>query len=219
VLFLIPLPVLLIGLAILSRSLGATPQDWGTPVIVGLGVAVMLPITSLIIGTGVLGSEIDDGTIAHILAKPLPRAEIIVSKLVVAVAVTAVTAGIPLFVTGMVAGSTQLAVGLLLGACVGATAYCSLFVLLSLLTRLPVVIGLIYTLVWEGLAGNLINGTKVLSVQQYVVSIANAVASSDILSASVSLVVALVMSALVTVGAALFAIDRLRSFSIVGETG
>ncbi len=51
----------------------------------GLGLAVVLPVIALIVGTGVLGSEIDDGTLAHILAKPLPRREIVISKLVVAV--------------------------------------------------------------------------------------------------------------------------------------
>src|SRR6188768_2035278 len=88
---LLPLPILLIGLPILAEALGADPEHWGQPVIVGLGLAVVLPVVALVVGTGVLGSEIDDGTLAHILAKPLPRYEIIFSKLVVAVAVTTVT--------------------------------------------------------------------------------------------------------------------------------
>jgi ABC-2 type transport system permease protein len=217
-LLLLPLPALLVGLAVLARSLGAGPLDWGQPVIVGLGLAVVLPVVALVVGTGVLGSEIDDGTLAHILAKPLPRAEIIVSKLIVAVVVTAVTAGVPLYVTGLIAGSSALAVGLALGAILGAMAYCSLFVLLSLLTRLPVLVGLVYVLVWEGLLGNLLDGTKVLSIQQYVIAVADRVASSDILATSVSVPVALVMAAVVAVGATVFAVDRLRSFSIVGET-
>ena len=78
------------------------------PVIVGLGIGVVLPLIALIVGTGVLGSEIDDGTVAHILAKPIPRSEIILSKLVVAVVVTAVTVAVPMFVVGLIAGSSQL---------------------------------------------------------------------------------------------------------------
>ena len=49
--------------------------------LVGLGLAVVLPVIALIVGTGVLGSEIDDGTIVHILTKPLPRRDIILAKL------------------------------------------------------------------------------------------------------------------------------------------
>src|SRR5262249_45426273 len=148
-LLLLPLPALLVGLALLAQALGAQPTDWGQPVIVGLGLGVVLPVVALVVGTGVLGSEIDDGTIAHILAKPLPRAEIIVSKLAVAIGVTALTAGVPLLVTGLIAHSVPLAVGLTLGAVLGSAAYCALFVALSLVTRLPVLVGLIYVLVWE----------------------------------------------------------------------
>ena len=61
---------------------------------------MVLPVLALIIGTGVLGSEIDDGTLVHILAKPLSRREILLSKLAVAVGVTARHAGVPLLLAG-----------------------------------------------------------------------------------------------------------------------
>jgi ABC-2 type transport system permease protein len=217
-LMLLPFPVLLVGIAILAESLGASLDNWGQPVIVALGIVIMLPVVALIVGTGVLGSEIDDGTIAHILAKPLPRAEIILSKLYVAIGVTAVTTGVPLFLTGLIGGSTSLAVGLLVGAVVGSIAYSALFMLLSLLTRVPVLVGLAYILIWESLLGRLLSGTSVLSVQQYVLTVAERVSGSDILSTRVSLPVAVAMTFIVAVGATLLAIDRLRSFSVVGET-
>jgi ABC-2 type transport system permease protein len=217
-LMLLPFPVLLVGIAILAESLGASLDNWGQPVIVALGIVIMLPVVALIVGTGVLGSEIDDGTIAHILAKPLPRAEIILSKLYVAIGVTAVTTGVPLFLTGLIGGSTSLAVGLLVGAVVGSIAYSALFMLLSLLTRVPVLVGLAYILIWESLLGRLLSGTSVLSVQQYVLTVAERVSGSDILSTRVSLPVAVAMTFIFAVGATLLAIDRLRSFSVVGET-
>src|SRR6476646_10757896 len=107
-LLLLPLPVLLVGLAVLSESLGADPQDWVGPVVVGLGLGVVLPVMTLIIGTGVLGSEIDDGTIVHILAKPLPRREIILAKLIVAWLVSWLVSGVPLAACGFIAGSARL---------------------------------------------------------------------------------------------------------------
>ena len=64
-LLLLPLPIMLIGLAWCGpRVRRADPASWGEPVIVGLGFTAVLPIIALIVGTGVLGSEIDDGTIA-----------------------------------------------------------------------------------------------------------------------------------------------------------
>jgi ABC-2 type transport system permease protein len=217
-LLLLPLPLLLVGLAVLSDSLGARPAEWVPPVVIGLGFGVVLPVMALIVGTGVLGSEIDDGTIVHILAKPLPRREIILAKLLVAFVITAVTVGVPMYVCGLIAGSGQLAFALTVASALGALAYCALFVALSLITRRPVLIGLLYVLIWEGVLGNLFTGTRVLSIQQYVIAIADRVADTDLLSGRVSVPLALIMAAVFTVATTVLAIDRLRSFSVAGET-
>jgi ABC-2 type transport system permease protein len=217
-LLLLPLPALLIGLALLVSAAGGRPEDWVEPVIAALGLAVVLPVIALVVGTGVLGSEIDDGTLAHILAKPLSRREILLSKLVVAVGVTALTTGIPLVLTGLIAQSAELALGLAAGALVGSLGYCSLFVVMSVVSRRPVLLGLAYVLIWEGLLTNILTGTRVLSIYQYVVAVVDRVASNGVLSPQVSLAVALSMTFIFTVGFTLLAIDRLRSFAVVGET-
>jgi ABC-2 type transport system permease protein len=217
-LLLLPLPLLLIGLALICRAYDVPPADWGTPVLVGLGLAVVLPVIALIVGTGVLGSEVDDGTIVHILTKPLPRRDIVLAKLGVAVAVTAVTSAVPLLVAGWLADSPRLGLALAAGAVVGAFAYSAFFLLLSLLTRRPVLLGLVYVLVWEGLLGRFVSGTRVLSIEQYVITVADRIAPTDLLTGQVSLPVAVIMSAIVTVGCTVAAVDRLRSFSMAGET-
>jgi ABC-2 type transport system permease protein len=89
---------------------------------------------------------------------------------------------------------------------------------LSLLTRRPVLLGLAYVLVWENLLTNLLSGTRVLSVQQYVMTVADRVAPTDLLPSNVGLPVSLGMAFVLIVGATLLAVDRLRSFSVVGET-
>ena len=217
-LLLFPLPLLLIGLAVLARSAGVDPNQWGQPVLYGLGLGVVLPVIALIVGTGVLGSEIDDGTLIHILTKPLPRWQIVLPKLWVAVLVTALTVAIPLYVAGVLADSVRLGLALAVGGAVGALAYSALFLALSLVTRRPVLLGLVYVLIWEGLLGNLVSGTSVLSIQQYVVSLVDRIAPTALLEGSVSVPVAIAMSAICTVGFTVLAIDRLRSFSVAGET-
>jgi ABC-2 type transport system permease protein len=218
-LLLFPLPILLVGLAALSRGFGVTSSEWAPAVIYGLGFAVVLPVVALIVGTGVLGAEIDDGTIVHILSKPLPRWRIILPKLFVAAAVTAVTVAIPLYIVGVLAEGVRLGLALVAASAIGALAYTAIFLALSLVTRRPVLLGLVYVLIWEGLLGNIVSGTKSLSVQQYVVTIADWIAATPLLDASVGRVTAVVMSVLVTVGFTWLAIDRLRSFSVAGETG
>jgi ABC-2 type transport system permease protein len=217
-LLLIPLPLLLIGLAVLGRLSGSDAGVWGEGVLIGLGMSVVLPLTALIVGTSALGSEIDDGTIVHILTKPLPRREIILAKLAVAFGITVPVAAIPLGIAGVIAGSTRLGLGLAAGAVVGGLAYAAIFVALSLVTRRPVAFGLIYLLVWESLLAGVLSGTKQFSVQQYSLTIADRIAANDLVQSTVSLPVAIVMSAVLTVGGTFLAIDRLRSFSLKGES-
>lgn len=217
-LLLLPLPGLLVVLAVVARWAGVDPRQWATPVLVGLGLGVVLPVVALIVGTGVLGSEIEDGTIVHILTKPLPRWQIVLPKLAVAAGVTAFTVAIPLYVGGVLADSVRLGLGLAAAGTVGALAYSAVFLALSLLTRRPVLLGLVYVLIWEGLLGNLVKGTSVLSIQQYVITIADRIAPTELFTPRVSLPVAVVMSVVATVGFTALAIDRLRSFSMAGET-
>ena len=217
-LMLLPLPLILIGLAVLCRSLGVDPGQWGPPVLVGLGLAVVLPVVALIVGTGVLGAEIDDGTVVHILTKPLPRWQIVLPKLAVAAGVTAVTVGVPIYVAGVLADSVRLGLALVAASAAGALAYSALFLALSLVTRRPVLLGLVYVLIWEGLLGRFVGGTRVLSIQQWVIALADRMAPTPLLGTSVSVPVAAVLTALVAVGFTVLAIDRLRSFSVAGET-
>jgi ABC-2 type transport system permease protein len=217
-LLLLPLPLLMIGLALICRAYDVDPAEWGEAVLFGLGLAVVLPVTALIVGTGVLGSEIDDGTVVHILTKPLPRRDIILAKLGVAIGVTAVTVAVPLFVAGTLASSARLGFGLAVGAVVGACAYSAFFLLLSLLTRRPVLLGLVYILIWEGLLVQFVSGARVLSIEQYVITVADRIAPTDLLTGTVSLPVAIIMCVILTVGCTVAAVDRLRSFSMAGET-
>ena len=218
VLLLLPLPLLLVGLALICRAYDVDPTQWGQAVVVGLGLAVVLPVISLIVGTGVLGSEVDDGTIVHILTKPLPRRDIILAKLLVAAGVSAVVAAVPLFITGVLADGVRFGLALAIASAIGALAYSAVFLLLSLLTRRPVLLGLVYILVWEGLLGNFVSGTKVLSIQQYVITLTDKIAPTDMLTGKVNLTLAIVMSAIFVVGGTIYAINRLGSFSMAGET-
>ncbi|TDB76579.1 ABC transporter permease [Micromonospora sp. KC723] len=217
-LMLLPLPAVLVALAVLCTSLGVDPREWGPPVLVGLGLAVVLPVVALVVGTGVLGAEIDDGTVVHVLTKPLPRWQIVLPKLAVATGVSAVTVAVPIVVAGVLADSVRLGVALAAASALGALAYSALFLALSLVTRRPVLLGLVYVLIWEGLLGRFVSGTRVLSVQQWVITLADRLAPTDLLTAAVSVPVAAVLTTLVAVGLTILAIDRLRSFSVAGET-
>ncbi len=219
VLLLLPFPVLVIGLTLIAHGVRPDAVDqWGPVIVDGLGLGVMLPVTALIVGTAVLGAEIEDGTILHILAKPLPRRQIILAKFAVSAAVIGTVSAVPMFVAGLVAQSARFGLAVAVGCFVAALAYSAVFLVLSLLTRRPVLIGLGYVLLWEGLLGNLLASTRVLSIHQYALTVAARIAPTSLLHSHVGLPVAIVMSAVFVVGGTMLAIDRLRSFAVAGET-
>src|SRR5579859_3572506 len=74
---LVPLVLLLITVAL---KLVATSPVWPAEFLGVFGFSVVLPLTALIIGTSVLGAEIDDGSIVHLLATPVSRTTVVLSK-------------------------------------------------------------------------------------------------------------------------------------------
>ena len=89
--------------------------------------------------------------------------------------------------------------------------------MISVLTTRAIAVGLLYLLVWESLLGNVVSGARVLSVEQYSLGIANAVARDGNLDAHLGLATAVVMGALVTVAALALSIRRLAAFSLKGD--
>lgn len=217
VLLLLPMPIVLIGLALLGSTSEEAQGEWGPLVFSDLGLAVVLPLTALIIGSSALGLEIDDGTITHLLTKPLPRSEIVLSKLVVAWSVTAVATAVPLAVAAAVAGSRPLAAGLVAGAALGALAYSALFLALSVMTKRPVAVGLVYIVLWENLLVSFVDGARVLSVRQHAAAVADAIGDTPLITSSLSVPTAVVMAAAFAAVGAVAATRRLRSFALTGE--
>ncbi len=213
-----PLPALLLALTVLGHWRRPAETGWIPGVVQGLGFAVVVPIMALVIGASVLGAEIDDGTLVHLLAKPLSRREILLAKLAVAAGVTGAVTGAAMFLAGLIAHGARFGLGLAAGAVLASVAYCALFVAMSVVSRWPVLIGLVYVLLWEGLLTNLLAGTRSLAIEQYAITVADRIGGGDILRASVGLPTALVMAALFVLLGTVLAIERLRSFTLAGET-
>jgi len=215
---LVILPVILIGLAITVRALVGVDEDATIGVMVGLGLTVVLPLVALIAGTSVLAAEVDDGSIVYLLAKPISRHTIVVSKYVVALTATILFTTLPIMLAAAImTGELRGAIGYAAGALLGAFAYSAIFLLLSCVTRHAVAAGLLYVLIWEGLLGGLLSGVRWLSVGAWSTSLADSIVNDDILTKPVSPAYAIIATLIVTVGAVWLAGDRLRSFRLTGE--
>jgi ABC-2 type transport system permease protein len=187
-----------------------------------LGIATLMPLVALLFGTGAIGAEIEDGTAVFLLAKPISRRTIVLTKLAVAAACSvALTCG-PMLLAGLIAAGglgDGLVIGLVGGAAIGSVLYCAVFVALGLVTRRALVFGLAYVLIWEGLLASLFAGTQTFSIRQVTLAFAHTIGNipDGTLAAPVNLTTALVVGAAVLVGATLLAIRRLGAFEISGE--
>jgi len=213
---LVPLVLILITVAL---KLVANSPVWPAEFLGAFGFSVVLPLTALIIGTSVLGAEIDDGSIIHLLATPVNRFSVVISKFSAAVLLTIMFGAIPEFLAAAIAKGfgAKLTIGLLAGALVASVAYNALFVLLSVLTTRAIAVGLLYLLVWEGLLGNLIGGVRVLSIGQYSVSVANSIAKTSALNAHLTSQTAIIMAIMVTIVTLAVAGRRLSAFALKGD--
>jgi ABC-2 type transport system permease protein len=188
-----------------------------------LGAATLMPLVALLFGTGAIGAEIEDGTAVFLLAKPINRRTVVLTKLAVASACAIALTCSPMLVAGLL-GAGGLGDGLVLGfvgaAAIGSVVYAAVFLALSLITSRALVFGLAYVLIWEGLLAGLFAGTRTFSVRQITLSFADAFAGAPekVFDAPLPVGTAAIVAGLVLVIATVIAIRRLRAFEIAGET-
>ncbi|MER6995291.1 ABC transporter permease [Streptomyces sp. NPDC000410] len=217
VLFLLPGLLLLIAAAV--RAFNGVDDQVAADVLGGFALATMVPLIGVIAGTGAIGPEIDDGSIVYLLAKPVKRPTIIVTKLIVAIAVTMAFSAIPTLLAGLILNGNgqQIAVAYMVAALVASIAYSALFLLLGTVSRHAVVIGLVYALVWETLFGSLVSGARTLSVQQWSLALAEKIGAEGMIASDVGLPVAVALLVGVTLLATAYAGQKLRRLTLAGE--
>lgn len=214
------LPVLLLVVAVAVRSMTGADDAVATQLLGGFALATMVPLIGVIAGTGAIGPEIDDGSVVYLLAKPLKRPTIIITKLLVAMCVTVLFSAVPTLLAGLAlnGNSQQIAVAYAVAAAVASLAYSALFLLLGTVSRHAVVFGLVYALIWEALFGSLVPGARTLSVQQWALALAERIAGDGAqVTSEVGLPVAVVLLVLATVGGTWFAGRKLRTLTLAGE--
>jgi ABC-2 type transport system permease protein len=193
------LPILV---GILVRIGGGRPD--APEILDTLCIRTVAPLVALVIGTGAIGSEIDDGTLIFQLIKPVPRWLVALAKTAVAAFVTAVLVVPPIILTGLLLGglgaeSIRTTIGFAVAALAGGTAYSIGFTALGLITSRALVVGLGYTLIWEGVLAGLLEGTRFLSIRQATLGIAAALTGEDVgvdplaMSISIGIIVAVIL--------------------------
>src|SRR5512135_198558 len=163
-LFALPAMILIL-LTVALKASHPPMRPWPSHVLGTFGFSVLLPLTALIIGTSVLGAEIDDGSIVHLLATPVRRSSVVITKFGVATGLTVAFAAVPELIAALIAGggsapppnghgdlvaisTGRFALGLFAGALACSVIYNALFVMISVATTRAIAVGLLYVLVW-----------------------------------------------------------------------
>ncbi len=155
----------------LARPGGSDTVDFYSGIVQKLFVPAVAALVALVFGVSAFGDEREDGTILYLVATPQPRLELVVAKVA-----AAWTASLALLVPSLVlsgllglgsAASLRLIGWPLLGVVLASLAYCAASSWLSLKTRRPVVIGVIYILLWEGSVATYAASAAKLSISAY----------------------------------------------------
>lgn len=184
-----------------------------------LVIRTVMPLVALIVGTAAIGSEIEDGTLVYLLVKPVARWRIALAKLIVAAGLTAVLILPPIVIAGVLVGgmggeALGVAFGFALAALAGGTAYATAFTALGAITSRALVVGLIYTLLWEGVLAGLLEGTRFLSVRQATLGLAAAWTGQDTGEAALEPTLSALVIVIVVAGAFAITTLALRRFQI-----
>jgi ABC-2 type transport system permease protein len=154
------------------------PERWTVRVLyLGLVVTTVLSLTALLIGTSVIGDELEDGTASYLLTKPISRWQILVGKLLASWAVTAALVVTSTGVSGLIAlqglGGNGVVLGFSAAMLIASLAYSTAFVLLSVVTSRALIAGLVYAFIWEGAITEIFRGTRYLSIRHQTIGLAD----------------------------------------------
>jgi len=221
VLLLAALPVVL---AVVIRAYSADAEDAATgihEILMSLSLTIIVPVIALVLASSGFGAEVDDGTVVYLLTKPISRAEIVATKVLVTSLVCVAFAALSTFVAGQagmhgLANAGRHVLGFTVGAALGSLLYSVIFLALGLITRRGMLIGLVYIVIWEGVLSSLFPGTRSLSVKQYMFAVTDAIANTDTATHLTTLVhsTAYQMSAIVAVAAFALCVHRLKNFQV-----
>ena len=209
-------PVLLVGLAAGFGDAEIEPSDFDT-----LIVQLVLPLIALVFGTAAIGSELEEGTIVYLLAKPIRRVRLVAAKGLVVAGLTAALIAPAAILTGVVAGlagndvaSDGVAYGI--AAAIGGAAYAMLFMAISTFTSRALAIGLAYVMLWEGVLADLLEGTRMLSVRQATLAVARELAGEEPPDGAIAFEQGVAILAAVIVASAALATWRMSRYQLRG---
>jgi ABC-2 type transport system permease protein len=180
-----------------------------------LGFTLVVPVVSLVFASAALGDMREDGTLVYLWLRPMDRWPVVAGSWLAAITLSLPITLIPLVISSVaVDGGSTLTSATLLAGVIGVVSYSALFVLVGLLLKNPIVWGLGYILIWEGLVAQFFGSVAKAAIRGYTRSIITSRTGVDLELGDLALGPAIAVPLLVTVGAIALAAVRLRSMDV-----
>ncbi len=136
------------------------------------GLGLIIPVISLLLGSGAMGDWYNDETLVYVWLRPVRRSIVAAAAIAAAITVAIPANLIPMVAAVIASQQTSAALwGTVLATVMVTLAYTAAFGLLGILVRKPLPFGLIYIFVWEFFISRGAPGAARLSINSYGASI------------------------------------------------
>jgi ABC-2 type transport system permease protein len=202
---------LLIGL--FARLDDNSPQA-AADAVSSYGLAVLVPLATLWLGTSAVGDLVEDRLLVYLWLKPVARWQLPAAAILATVSVVLPLTALPLVLSALVAGASDVAWATLLAAPLAALAYSGLFVAAGIWFRRAIWWGLAFVLIWENAVAYTAEGTSRVTVVGWASSVLGRAPGVDVQLDAGSAALALVVLPAIAIVAWLVATWRYRRADI-----
>ena len=179
-------------------------------VVSSYGLAVLVPLAALWLGASAVGDLVEDRLLVYLWLKPVARWQLPASAILATATVVLPLTALPLVLSAVVAGSSDVAWATALAAPLAALAYSGLFVAAGIWFRRAIWWGLAFVLIWENAVAYVAEGTSRVTIVGWASSVLGRAPGVDVQLDAGSAGVALVVLPAIAVAAWLVATWRYR---------
>ena len=144
------------------------------PIIDGMIVSGVMPISVMTIAIAAFGNELEDRTLNVLVLKPVSCIAIVLPKLMGSIVLAApllLGAGIIVTLIAVDGGEVRAATAIGAALLAGVVTYAAVFTWAGLLSSHALGFALVYVFLWEGLLTSFVSGVRYLSVRGYTLGI------------------------------------------------
>lgn len=188
----------------------AESLEEGTTLVSAYGLALLVPVVTLVFASSVLGDPSEDGTLVYLWLRPVPRWRLVATAVGAALALALPLTVVPLGLAAAASGGgARLVVATVVSAVLGVVAYAGVFAWLGLRVRRALLWGVLYVLVWEGFVARAGDTVALLALRTSTRSVLGHLAGAPPAGSELSLAASVIILVLAGAAGAALAVRRL----------